>query len=407
MTDAERAFSKIYKEHGKLIWRLVRYFGVPHDEVDDIAQEVWLTAHLRFGEIDLKRPIRPWLAKVAHHHVSHRRRSEARSFRRIQAFAESGASDRVDDPWGARESAWVLQHLLSELPDAQLEALLLCEVEGYTAPEVSRALDVPVNTVSSRLRLARRHCHERAASIGVVAWVLILRAHSATLNPTPQAIAQVAAVLAALPSPVTQAIVVAAAGKGKLALASTVALVSLTVAGAIGLGTVDAAKVQIEAVELPATPLRGALTPQTRVPEEREVLIAEVLAPPSSPAIEPSPSRSRTRPRSRPSVAPPEPTQADPTPPPSQSTPKSIRGSNAILLEAKRLLAEGRRSQALSLLDEHLRDYPEGPSADTRDLLRIRIHCMKGDVDRALAVARRYPSDPLFRGLAVDPCAAP
>ncbi len=50
-------------------------------------------------------------------------------------------------------------------------------------------------------------------------------------------------------------------------------------------------------------------------------------------------------------------------------------------------------SLALSLLDEHRRDFPRSPSADIRDLMRVRIRCGKGNAAAAKAVAEQYPGD--------------
>jgi RNA polymerase sigma-70 factor (ECF subfamily) len=45
---------------------------------------------------------------------------------------------------------------LDRLAEDKRMVLLLVEVEGMTAPEVAEALQLPLNTVYSRLRRARR-----------------------------------------------------------------------------------------------------------------------------------------------------------------------------------------------------------------------------------------------------------
>jgi DNA-directed RNA polymerase specialized sigma24 family protein len=51
--------------------------------------------------------------------------------------------------------ARLLLRLLADLDENKREVFLLTELEGFTAPEIAEALEIPVNTVYSRLRTAR------------------------------------------------------------------------------------------------------------------------------------------------------------------------------------------------------------------------------------------------------------
>jgi RNA polymerase sigma factor (sigma-70 family) len=53
------------------------------------------------------------------------------------------------------------QRLLDELPDGQAESLTYRVLLEYPLPVIARELKVPVNTVRSRIRLARDHLRER------------------------------------------------------------------------------------------------------------------------------------------------------------------------------------------------------------------------------------------------------
>jgi RNA polymerase sigma-70 factor (ECF subfamily) len=54
-----------------------------------------------------------------------------------------------------------LRDLLAELPEAQSETLAMRAVLGHSIDEIAEALDVPINTVRSRLRLAKAALRER------------------------------------------------------------------------------------------------------------------------------------------------------------------------------------------------------------------------------------------------------
>ena len=67
--------------------------------------------------------------------------------------------DRAPSPHehaALKEVRALVHRLLAELPDEQREVFVLTELEQLTAPEISEAVGANLNTVYSRLRLARR-----------------------------------------------------------------------------------------------------------------------------------------------------------------------------------------------------------------------------------------------------------
>jgi RNA polymerase sigma factor (sigma-70 family) len=70
-----------------------------------------------------------------------------------------------------RQSVFVRQ-LLGELPKAQAEVLALRFVLGFSLEETARAVDAPVNTVRTRVRLAKEAIRERlAADAALARWL--------------------------------------------------------------------------------------------------------------------------------------------------------------------------------------------------------------------------------------------
>ena len=72
-----------------------------------------------------------------------------------------------------REAERIVTSFLEELDEPQRMVFYLSDIEGLTAPEIATALDVNLNTVYGRLRLARKR-FERA---------LALRARGETTEP--------------------------------------------------------------------------------------------------------------------------------------------------------------------------------------------------------------------------------
>jgi len=56
----------------------------------------------------------------------------------------------------------VIRELMDELPEAQAEAFALNVILGYTAAEIAQLAGAPLETVRSRLRLAKQTLKARA-----------------------------------------------------------------------------------------------------------------------------------------------------------------------------------------------------------------------------------------------------
>lgn len=158
-SERARAFRALYDTHAAFVWRNLRRLGVSERDVEDRVQEVFVVAHRRFGEfVDRGHGPRAWLFQIAL-----RVASDARRHRRRHPVDPDGgvAQERqsVEAPQAAavarREALDMLDRALSTIDVGRRAVLVLHEIEQMTAPDIARALDLPLNTVYSRLRVAR------------------------------------------------------------------------------------------------------------------------------------------------------------------------------------------------------------------------------------------------------------
>lgn len=153
-------FTRIYHDHARHVISAARRWGVSPEHLLDVAQEVWLLALRRLPELNLSQPLEPWLRHVVWHIVQHHRRSYARHSRRLRAMTAAHPIEPTVEPYARRDAALTLEQALGGLSKEQRTVLLLTDHEGMTANEISEVLGVGVNTVYSRLRLARQRCRE-------------------------------------------------------------------------------------------------------------------------------------------------------------------------------------------------------------------------------------------------------
>ena len=82
-------------------------------------------------------------------------------------------SSSSDGAVGARRRE-LLRELLEDLPEEQAEALALRVVMGWSLEEVAQASGAPVNTVRSRVRLAKEALRQRIESLPALAELKVL-----------------------------------------------------------------------------------------------------------------------------------------------------------------------------------------------------------------------------------------
>jgi RNA polymerase sigma-70 factor, ECF subfamily len=158
-------FEAVYDTYFPYIWRSVQRLGVPPSLVDDVVQEVFIVVHRRLGNFEARSTLKTWLyaiaLRVARVHRARYRRAEGEPLPLDQARAPDAT--RPDERAANAEAARLVQAILDGLDDDQREVFVLAELEELPIPEIARALDVKVNTVYSRLRLARAAFAEGAA----------------------------------------------------------------------------------------------------------------------------------------------------------------------------------------------------------------------------------------------------
>lgn len=164
-------FEDVYDAHFAFVWRSARALGVPPHAVDDVAQEIFVTVHKRLDDFEGRSSVRTWLYGIARNVVrAHRRTAKKHAPGApstdlpIDPDSLGDAPENGPEQRAARaEAARVLVTLLDTLSDDQREVFVLAELEQLRAQEIADMLQENVNTVSSRLRLAREAFAEAAA----------------------------------------------------------------------------------------------------------------------------------------------------------------------------------------------------------------------------------------------------
>ena len=149
----------LYDAHADYLLRVVHRLTGSPDVAEDVVQEVFLLAYHRRTELEDRTGIRTWLYRSAVNLVRHRRRSYVRYQGLLGRFeAHEDGAEREGGPHEAAARAQrgrLVHECVAELSDKLREVFVLYELEELEGNEIAAILDLPINTIWSRLRLAR------------------------------------------------------------------------------------------------------------------------------------------------------------------------------------------------------------------------------------------------------------
>lgn len=158
--DLEREFDERLRDCSSLAIR-VAYSVVRHpQDAEDVAQEAFARAYVRFAQLRDRNRFRAWLVRTAWRLAIDRKRSEKRRLLRETAAAFPTTPASVESGAIRAERAARLWAAIDALPDKLRITIVLSAIEGYDTREVAALLRVPEGTVKSRLFLARKHLAE-------------------------------------------------------------------------------------------------------------------------------------------------------------------------------------------------------------------------------------------------------
>jgi RNA polymerase sigma-70 factor (ECF subfamily) len=168
-TGDAAATSRLLRSLASRVVRVVRaVLGGGHPDVDDVAQQAligFIQALPAFrGDCDPARYATTIAVRTA---IGARRRVRIERSRRdadADADAVPCSSMSPGEEMASQRRKELLRELLAELPSEQAEALAMRVVLGWSLEEIAEQSGAPLNTVRSRLRLAKESLRRRIES---------------------------------------------------------------------------------------------------------------------------------------------------------------------------------------------------------------------------------------------------
>lgn len=161
----ESAFEELVRRHQQRVFALVSGILRRQEDVEDVAQQVFLKVYLSLKKFDQRAAFSTWVYKITVNECwDYLRKKKVRplvyesdlSEEQVSRLDGIVSSDRPAQSSDHRaEVAELLDQLLEQLPEQDRQLLVLKEMEGFSVQELAAIFNLNANTVKVRLFRAR------------------------------------------------------------------------------------------------------------------------------------------------------------------------------------------------------------------------------------------------------------
>lgn len=160
------AFNQLYHRYHQQVFAFCSRLLFGKSEVEDVVQQVFLEAWRSLKHFEGRSLFSTWLTKVAIHTcLSYRRRNQKslinsavryESHQNITEVLWGCTINQPDTEIFLNEKKNLVNKLLSKMTPKKKVVFILSDMEGMSAPEISKILNIPDATVRTRLFHARK-----------------------------------------------------------------------------------------------------------------------------------------------------------------------------------------------------------------------------------------------------------
>jgi RNA polymerase sigma-70 factor, ECF subfamily len=154
-TQANQPCLEAFELESNYLIRTLRRLGVHHDDLEDLAHEVFLVLYQNWEKYDPARPLRAYIFgiafRVASNHMRKRKRELAHAVVEVCDFGP-----RPDHALEANQSRALVLRALKQVPLQRRAVLVMHDIDKLPMAEIASSLSIYRFTGYSRLRKARK-----------------------------------------------------------------------------------------------------------------------------------------------------------------------------------------------------------------------------------------------------------
>ncbi len=153
------SFEAIMRKYNQRLFRAARAIVRDDAEAEDIVQEAYLRAYAHLGQFRGTAKFVTWLTRIAINEALARVRSRQRDVELTGAAVTLRPTAHVETPEVRAQSQEIrcaMEAAVARLPEAFRSVFVLRQVEGLSTEETAECLEIPVETVKTRLYRSRQ-----------------------------------------------------------------------------------------------------------------------------------------------------------------------------------------------------------------------------------------------------------
>lgn len=173
------AFDTLANRYASDIYGLLYRLTQDAEEASDLTQETFLSALKAISKFRGEADLKTWLFRIAINESRNRFRWWKRRRRDVTISLDvpigegetplsemfSSDSPNPEEKTLRLEREKLLREALNELPDIFREAVVLCDIEGFSYEEIATTLEVNIGTVKSRIARGRDELRRKLEGI--------------------------------------------------------------------------------------------------------------------------------------------------------------------------------------------------------------------------------------------------
>ncbi len=165
----EAAFTQLVEKYQQQIFNLLFHYTGRKEDVEDLAQEVFIKVYTHLADFETRAAFRTWLYRIAlNASIDHSRKLKLRRMLSLDGLTD-WAKERLtfqnatSSPHQSAEQSELKQQIqagLDRLPEDFRRALVLRDMEGLEYEEIAEITGWNLGTVKSRLFRGRQRLRE-------------------------------------------------------------------------------------------------------------------------------------------------------------------------------------------------------------------------------------------------------
>ena len=155
------AYGELVARHEGRVRGWLRHLCGDHAEADDLAQDAFVRAWTRIGDLKDTARFKPWLMRIAYNEFLQSRRSYRKRARLMERYANEQEPEDQSETNAKRDAALEIRQVLSILSRRERAVVVLNYAYGYSHGEVSELTGMPLGTVKSLIHRGSRRVREQ------------------------------------------------------------------------------------------------------------------------------------------------------------------------------------------------------------------------------------------------------